>query len=93
MQHGEFATKISEIATKFSYLVAKLRLDFFVNFEPCLVNTFLTSSAGYYIAIFKPLNIPRLQFALLYARCSLRNYIKSNSEQGSQPKKTSLAAS
>ena len=35
MQHGDFATKISEIATKFSYLVAKLRLDFFLNFEPC----------------------------------------------------------
>ena len=33
MQRGDFATKICEIATKFSYLVAKLRLYFFVNFE------------------------------------------------------------
>ena len=38
MQRDDFATKISdfEIATKFSYPVAKLRLDFFVNLEPCL---------------------------------------------------------
>ena len=35
MQRNDFVTKICEIATKFSYPVAKLRLDFFVNFEPC----------------------------------------------------------
>ena len=32
MQRDDFATKICKIATKFSYVVAKLRVDFFVNF-------------------------------------------------------------
>ena len=35
MQRDDFATKIFEIAPKFSYLVAKLPLDFFANFKPC----------------------------------------------------------
>ena len=34
MQRDDLATKVCEIETKFSYPVAKLRLDFFVNFEP-----------------------------------------------------------
>ena len=34
MQLDDFVTKICKIATKFSYLVAKLQLDFFVNFKP-----------------------------------------------------------
>ena len=37
MQRDDFAPKFCEIAVKFSYLVAKLRLDFFVNFKPCIV--------------------------------------------------------
>ena len=42
MQRDDFEAKICGIATKFSYLVANLRLDFFVNFEPCQVNGGLT---------------------------------------------------
>ena len=35
MQWDDFAIKVVKLVTKISYLVAKLQLDFFVNFKPC----------------------------------------------------------
>ena len=49
MQHDDFATKFCEIATTFSYLVAKLQLDFFANFKPCVRGFYDKANRQYHV--------------------------------------------